>query len=196
MKVLSCSLFPGLHALQSVYESHVHDCTRCDRSQTRKQVLFGQGWPERPALFLLGGAPTLAQELRRSPYAGEGGAFLRQALGDVVDRVYYAHVVCCRSKKQVTGKELEACFPVVLSQVIATQPKSILCLGDTPTRSLLKTDRTASELRGRWHLFEGCPVLTTHGLSEITQGCPQKKAEFEGDVQKAINASRATSELV
>jgi uracil-DNA glycosylase family 4 len=180
------SFLPGLRALQAVYETHVYDCSRCDRSRTRKYVLFGQGFPENPDLLLLGDAPTLAQELRRTPYAGEGGAFLKQALNGAV-RVYYAWIVCCRSKKSPSPAELDACFPIVVSQIRATQPKAILCLGDIPTKALLKTERKASDLRGWWHRFDGYPVRTTHSLSKITQGHARVKKEFEKDVGEALS---------
>lgn len=148
--------------------------------------MFGQGFPEQPSLFLLGGPPTLAQELRNTFYAGEDGTHLAKGLKGSSRAVYYAPVVCCRSKKPATSAELEACFPLVYAQILATKPKAILCLGDTPTKTLLKTDQSASALRGRWHDFEGYCVRTTHSLSKIAEGNAQEKAEFEEDVESAL----------
>ena len=49
--------YPGLVALQIVYEDFARDCDRCDRAWSRKSVVFGHGTSDHPLFMFVGAQP-------------------------------------------------------------------------------------------------------------------------------------------
>lgn len=179
---------PGLIALQIVYEREVWNCTRCPLHERRQRVMFGNGQTEHPDVAFIGERPTVAEELGKQLFAGENAALLRRGL-DVLkldsDRMYFLHAVCCRprAKQVATNAELAACNPIMRSQVLAVQPKLIVCLGKSSAQSLLGTDLDLSELRGKWHKFDRFDVRVTYALDQVVDGNEEIKSAFWIDLK-------------
>src|SRR5256885_371158 len=81
-------------------------CVRCDLSQTRRQVVFGEGAP-RARLLILGEGPSEADDRSGHPYSGPSGSLLAAwltRLGLAREDVWLTNVVRCRSAAMVNGR--------------------------------------------------------------------------------------------
>jgi DNA polymerase len=187
--------FPGLVALQHVYEERVYGCTRCELHKTRKRLMFGFGWSESPLIAFVGERPSAAEELNNALFSGENMELLRRGL-DVLkldaSKMYYLHAVCCKppSKRCASKSELQSCWPNMASQLLAVQPKVIMCLGERAAQSLLKTDLDLPSLRGKWHTFDRFDVRSSYALDQVIEGPEKIKVEFWNDLQEVERRTR------
>ncbi len=187
--------FPGLVALQQVYEQRVYGCARCELHTTRKRLMFGYGWSENPLIAFIGERPTTAEEINNTLFSGENMEVLRRgfdALKLDPARMYFLHAVCCKppSKRCTSKSELEACWPNMAAQLLAVQPRVIMCLGERAAQSLLKTDLPLSGLRGKWHTFDHFDVRSSYALDQVIEGPEEIKIKFWDDLREVEKRAR------
>ncbi|MEQ1935111.1 MAG: uracil-DNA glycosylase, partial [Fimbriimonadaceae bacterium] len=81
-------------------------CTRCNLSERRRNVVFGEGNPSSP-LVLVGEGPGDKEDETGRPFVGKAGQLLDKALADNgLSRgdVYICNTVKCRACDWSTGK--------------------------------------------------------------------------------------------
>lgn len=137
------------------------DCTRCDLSQKRTNVVFGEGDPSSP-LVLVGEGPGDNEDKLGRPFVGRAGQLLDRALDEAeVGRanVYITNTVKCRAADWSTGKpvnrapteaETDACRYWLLPQLKTLQPKVILCIGAPSAKNLIKKNFQITKERGKY----------------------------------------------
>ncbi|MGP3667362.1 MAG: uracil-DNA glycosylase family protein [Candidatus Bathyarchaeota archaeon] len=120
----------------------VKNCTRCRLCQTRKNVVFGEGFSG-SRIMLVGEAPGYWEDLKGKPFVGEAGKFLDKLLslaGISRNMVYITNVVKCRppGNREPKPDEIEACMFYLEKQLNFIQPKIVCTLGNVASNFFLK----------------------------------------------------------
>lgn len=167
------------------------DCRRCPLHQGRRQVVFGDG-PAGAGLMLIGEAPGAQEDKEGLPFVGPAGQLLERMLAAVGLKraeVYITNLVKCRPPGNRDPQPLEAaaCRPFLEAQVRAVAPRVICALGRPASQALLDSDAPISALRGRWHDFQGIPLLPTFHPAFLLRD-PARKSEAYRDLKDLARA--------
>jgi len=162
-------------------------CEKCQLCETRTKVVFGSG-SENAQLVFVGEAPGADEDKQGKPFVGRAGQKLTQiieAMGLSRDEVYITNVLKCRPPKNRNPKpeEIKACEPYLIGQLRLMKPKVICALGTFAAQTLLRTDQRISNLRGKFHTYQGIKLMPTYHPAFILRN-PKFKREVWTDVQK------------
>jgi len=135
------------------------ECQRCPLSEARKSVVFGEGNPRAPLLFVGEGPGEVEDETGR-PFVGPAGQLLTQILTSVGlsrEGAYITNMVKCRppGNRVPTRQETETCWDWLAAQIALLRPRIIVTLGNTPTQWFLGGTEGITQLRGRFHRWKG-----------------------------------------
>ena len=160
-------------------KTRVSSCTQCDLCQTRKQTVFGQGAVETPLVFV-GEGPGADEDAEGLAFVGRAGQLLTQILkagGILRESAFITNVVKCRPPGNRTPlpEEMMKCGDFLEAQLFLLRPKIIVCLGNTPTKWILKTTEGITALRGRWFEWRGIDVLPMFHPSYLLRNDSRKK---------------------
>jgi len=119
------------------------------------QLVFGVGNPKAD-LMLIGEAPGEQEDLKGEPFVGKAGQLLTKILEAIHfkrEDVYIANILKHRppNNRDPLPEERSRSLPVLIRQIELINPKIILCLGRISAQTLLETQATMKELRGRFH---------------------------------------------
>lgn len=140
-------------------------CEACALSATRTKVVFGEGNPEAPLVFV-GEGPGQTEDATGRPFVGRAGALLDECLqanGMTRRHVYICNIVKCRACIVEAGRvqnrapapsEVEACSEWLDKQLTAIDPLVILCLGSPSANALIHRNFRITQERGQW--FTSC----------------------------------------
>jgi len=166
------------------------ECTRCKLSKGRKNIVFGEGNPAAVLVFV-GEGPGYEEDQQGRPFVGAAG----QLLTDIIvkgmklrrDDVYICNIVKCRppDNRNPEPDEIEACEPFLIKQFQVIKPKCIIALGNVAVKTLLKTKEGITSLRGRWHTYQGIPLMPTFHPAYLLRNPADKKLVWE-DIKKVI----------
>ncbi len=188
-------------ALQIIRED-LGDCTRCPlHQQGRKQIVFGVGNPKAELMFV-GEGPGADEDEQGEPFVGRSGQLLTnmiKAMGIDRERVYIANVVKCRppGNRQPERDECATCSPFLMRQMAVVKPKVIVALGATAAKTLLATNSSMLQLRGRFYDFrpsgvpqtdsgwDGCKLAITYHPAFLLRD-PRQKGETWKDLQMVM----------
>jgi uracil-DNA glycosylase family 4 len=136
-------------------------CTRCELSQTRTHVVFGEGNVHTPLVFV-GEGPGETEDATGRPFVGRAGKLLDEALaenGMQRRHVYICNVIKCRAALLEDGRlknrpprveEAAACRGWLEAQLRAIQPLVIVCLGSPAANALIHSNFSITRERGQW----------------------------------------------
>ena len=167
-------------------------CTKCPNLvTTRTQVVFGSGNPEAELMFI-GEAPGEEDDLDGKPFSGPVGSLLTkiiEAMGYQRQDVYISHVVKCRPNvlggeagtRKPSAEEMHTCLPYLKQQIEIIQPRVLVALGATAMEGLIGQTQPMGRLRGRWHEFEGIPMMATYHPADLlrNQALGEKRKVWE-----------------
>ena len=167
-------------------------CTKCPHlAASRTQVVFGVGNPAAELMFV-GEAPGEDEDLQGEPFVGKAGQLLTKiiaAMGYAREDVYIANVLKCRPDMPpgVTGNrkprpdEMQTCLPYLRQQIDIIQPRALVALGATAMEGLLGETQPMNKLRGRWHEFNGIPLMATYHPAYLlrNQALSEKRKVWE-----------------
>jgi uracil-DNA glycosylase len=186
-------------------------CRACPLWRTGTQTVFGEGG-ERAALLVVGEQPGDREDIEGHPFVGPAGRLLDRALeatGVPRDDVYITNAVKHfkweprgkrRLHKTPTQREIEACLPWLEAELLAVDPRVILCLGATAARAVMGGKVRVTELRG--HPVQSPlgkdVVITIHPayILRLRSGAEQAFAMFLEDVVRAANLAGFHPETV
>jgi len=143
----------------------------------RQTMVFSTGNP-RADILLVGEAPGFDEERFQEPFVGKAGqkldAILR-AMGTERDSVYLTNIVKFRpgmpnqttSNRKPTPEELGIWLPFIREEVMTVAPKVIIALGGTAAQALMESQKSVTEMRGKFHHYEGIPLCVTYHPSYI-----------------------------
>ena len=131
------------------------ECTSCNLSETRKNVVVGKG-NESAQVVIIGEGPGEQEDITGLPFVGRAGKMLDTALSSVdidpLEDCYITNIVKCRppNNRKPSAVESEACMPWLNEQINLLKPKIIILAGSTAVQSFLGIDEPISKIRGHW----------------------------------------------
>ena len=131
------------------------ECTSCNLSETRKNVVVGKG-NESAQVVIIGEGPGEQEDITGLPFVGRAGKMLDTALSSVdidpLEDCYITNIVKCRppNNRKPSAAESEACMPWLNEQVNLLKPKIIILAGSTAVQSFLGINEPISKIRGQW----------------------------------------------
>jgi uracil-DNA glycosylase family 4 len=121
------------------------------------------------------------------PFMGPAGQMLDRILNSVGLRradCYLTNTVKMISTgDEITPDVLAFFTPYLHRELAAVNPRVIIALGNTPTRSLLRTKQPISKLRGEFHNYHGAQLMPTFNPAYLLRD-PSKKREVWEDMKK------------
>ena len=148
-------------------------CVKCPHLvKSRTQVVFGVGNPEAELMFV-GEAPGADEDKQGEPFVGLAGQLLTkiiETMGYARGDVYIGNVLKCRpdmppgasGNRKPKAEEMQTCLPYLRQQIDIIQPRVLVALGATAMEGLLGVTEPMARLRGRWHDFQGIPLMATY----------------------------------
>lgn len=141
-------------------------CQDCPLSQTRTQVVFGDGNPDTP-LMLIGEGPGEQEDAMGLPFVGRAGQLLEEALrASKITRkhIWISNVLKCRASIFEGGRlqnrpprveEVEACRQWIESEIAVINPLVIVCIGGPAAKLIIGKHFSISSQRGQWFTDTG-----------------------------------------
>jgi DNA polymerase len=159
------------------------DTVCASRVRPGKKVVLGVGSLDADIMFV-GEAPGAEEEVQGEPFVGPAGQLLTKMIGAMAlsrPDVYIGNIMNWRPDMPVgadgvqagnrppTEAEIAHCMPYLCAQVSIVEPKILVALGATAARGLLgpRSFEALGEVRGRWHQFDGRPLMVTYHPSYI-----------------------------
>jgi DNA polymerase len=137
--------------------------------------------------MLIGEAPGRDEDLSGVPFVGRAGQLLNKILEAIRfkrEDVYIANIVKCRppNNRDPLPSEVEKCEPYLKKQIDIIQPKFILALGRIAGQTLLRTNASLTQLRGKVHNYHGIKLIVTYHPAALLRNPHWKRPAWE-DVQ-------------
>ena len=182
--------FTEKRAAISYISEQVSSCSKCDElATTRKNTVVGEGHLE-PKVCIIGEAPGADEDRQGRPFVGRAGQLLDRILAACNfkrEEVYITNILKCRPpfNRNPLPVEISNCMPYLRNQLSVLKPQTICALGAFSAQSLLQTDTRIGLLRGRWHEYEGIPLLCTYHPAYLLRN-PAKKRDVWEDMKMLI----------
>jgi DNA polymerase len=194
-------LQPGASSKAALLEpirERVCACTKCAHlACSRTQTVFGVGSPDADLMFI-GEAPGVDEDQQGEPFVGRAGQLLTKiikAMNFAREDVYIANILKCRpdtpsgafGNRAPTPTEMQTCRPYLIEQIDVIQPKVLVALGAVAVEGLLGMRGTMRELRGRWHAYNGIPLMITyHPAYLLRNQAPSEKRKVWEDMLQVL----------
>ena len=178
-------------------EAVAKQCTQCRLQHGRTHVVFGVGNPHAELMFA-GEAPGRDEDQQGEPFVGRAGQLLTriiEAIGMKRQDVYIANVIKCRppNNRNPEADEIARCEPYLVRQIELVRPRIIVALGTFAAQTLLKTKQPISQLRGRFHTYQGVKLMPTFHPAFLLRNPDRKRAVWEDmqAVQRELRQPRS-----
>src|SRR2546426_5169656 len=185
---------PSKEELLAPLRERVRICTKCPHlAASRTQTVFGVGNADAEIMFI-GEAPGVDEDAQGEPFVGRAGQLLTKilkAMGFAREKVYIANILKCRpdmppgsfGNRVPTPLEMQTCRPYLVEQIEIIQPEVLVALGAVAVEGLLGMRVTMRELRGRWHAYNGIPLMITyHPAYLLRNQAPSEKRKVWEDM--------------
>src|SRR4029077_15124879 len=193
--------------LLAAVRQRVGACTKCAHlACSRTQTVFGVGNPNADLMFI-GEAPGADEDQQGEPFVGRAGQLLTRilkAMNFAREDVYIANMLKCRpdmpagsfGNRPPTPTEMHTCRPYLVEQINIIQPNVLVALGAIAVEGLLGTRATMRELRGRWHAYNGIPLMITYHPAYLlrNQARSEKRKVWEDMLQVLERLQQPISE--
>ena len=148
--------------------------------------------------MFIGEAPGADEDQQGEPFVGRAGQLLTKiikAMGFAREDVYIANILKCRpdmpagsfGNRAPTPAEMQMCRPYLVEQIDIIQPKVLVALGAVAVEGLLSARGTMRELRGRWHSYNGTPLMITyHPAYLLRNQSPSEKRKVWEDMMQVL----------
>jgi DNA polymerase len=172
--------------------SDLGECTRCGLSETRRTIVFGEGNPDAPVVFV-GEGPGEEEDRSGRPFVGRAGELLTKIIASVGWRredVYICNIVKCRppGNRDPRLEEIAMCQPFLERQLRAIEPVAIVTLGKPATSTLLGRPVSITRLRGKWLEWSGFPLMPTFHPAYLLRNYTRETRQAVWDDLKAVRA--------
>jgi len=176
-------------------------CEKCELSETRRNVVFGEGNPDTP-LLIIGEGPGEHEDATGRPFVGRAGALLDQCLkenGLSRKHVYITNVIKCRACITEAGRtrnrvprqmEIAACLPWLEQQIALIEPLVILCLGAVAANAIIRKDFKMTQERGqffdnKYARYAGAALHPAYILRQDGESFEQSRTSLVADIAAA-----------
>lgn len=178
----------GLPNTLEALEAQVSQCTLCKLCSTRNKTVFSDGSAKAKVMFI-GEAPGEQEDETGKPFVGRAGQLLTkmiEAMGLKREDIYIANIIKCRppENRYPETEEVIQCQPYLMKQIELLKPRVIVALGTCATQTLLRTEETISNMRGKYVTFDTGQFKTEHFMptfhpSYLLRSPEGKKATWE-----------------
>ena len=162
-------------------------CSGCALAEQRPCVIPGAGCGENIRLLIVG--HWLPATGKSSAIFGEEEDRMLQRMLAAInlpqESVFVTNVIKCAVSPDVQpqAEHIDACSSYLLRQIAAIAPEFICAMGMIATKSLLRRPQSLSQLRGRFHPYQGgdggeIPLLPTYHPGYLLQNPEMKKATW------------------
>ena len=195
-ELTNASLLPqSSETLEQIW-SDIGECTRCGLCSGRTQVVNTHG-NHKARLMFVGEAPGADEDAQGKPFVGRAGQLLTkmiEAMGMKREDVIIGNVNRCRppGNRQPTLEEAAICRPFLFREIATVRPDVIVVMGNTALRNLLEIKAGISSVRGKFHEYNGVPVMPTFHPAYLLRD-PSKKRETWEDLKKVMEHLDKTS---
>jgi DNA polymerase len=167
--------------------SMINTCKKCGLGHTRKKFVFGVGNPHADVV-VVGEAPGADEDEKGEPFVGRGGQLLTKILEAIHfkrEEIFICNILKCRppNNRDPQAEEIDLCEPYLWKQLEIIKPKLILCAGRIAGQSLLKTNASLGQLRGKMHDYRGIPLMVTYHPAALLRNPNWKRPCWE-DMQQ------------
>ena len=161
--------------------------------------IFGEG-KINSRVAVVGESPGPPDIDSGKPFMGPAGQMLERILGSVGlkrDECYLTNtvkIIC--SGDEITPDVLSLFTPYLHRELSVVRPRVVIAFGNTPTRSLLRTKKPISQMRGQFHDYQGSQLMPTFNPAYLLRD-PTKKREVWEDMKKVrefLSSHSAVSE--
>ncbi len=140
-------------------EGMLDDCARCQLSQNRTKIVFGDGNPDARLMFV-GEAPGRAEDAQGLPFVGPAGKLLDDLLDGIGMKradVYITNVVKCRppGNRDPLPIETDTCNPFLQEQIKLIGPSVVCQLGRIAANVMMKRTIQISKIHGQKYIGPG-----------------------------------------
>lgn len=171
-------------------KQEVSCCTKCILSETRTNVVFGEGF-RHAKIMCIGEGPGYYEDQQGRPFVGKSGQLLDKILEacgfNRKDHVFIGNIVKCRppNNRNPLPIEREACIPYLYKQIELINPKIIILLGATALKGLIDPNAKITKVRGEWMEWNGKLVMPTFHPSALLRNQKLKRPAWE-DFKKVV----------
>lgn len=138
-------------------------------------------------VVIVGESPGLPDADSEKPFMGPVGNLLVKILGSIGlkrEDVYLTNVVKFISAgDELTPEILKFFTPYLVREILAIKPKVIISLGNTPTKALLNTKKSITQMRGEFYDFNGIKLMPTFNPAYLLRDATKKREVWE-DMKK------------
>jgi DNA polymerase len=137
------------------------ECTACALSESRKNVVFGNGDPT-SKLVIVAEGPSATDDITTHPFSGPSGDLLDDVLEAnelIRDQLWLTNVIKCRAAEQrgrviknrpPKTSEIRACSKWLDGELTLITPSVILCMGSPAAKTLIHKGFHITQERGVW----------------------------------------------
>lgn len=175
------------HTLSEI-AAEVEICSGCALSQQRPCVIPGTGNGDKIRLLIVGHWLS-ATGKSTAVFGAEEDHMLQRMLAAInlpMESVFITNVIKCAVSPDVQpqAEHIDACSSYLVRQIAAIAPELICAMGMVATKSLLRLPQSLSQLRGRFHTYQGgdgceIPLLPTYHPGYLLQNPEMKKATWQ-----------------
>ncbi|MBU2539023.1 MAG: uracil-DNA glycosylase [Proteobacteria bacterium] len=160
--------------------TEIQGCQRCSRHHSRTRAITGTG-ATGVKLMVITDTPSAEDDLSGILMSGEPGLLLDKMLGAIGmgrDTVHLSLLTKCHAADLPGPDVVNACLPFLLREIMLVSPKVICTMGTLAGQKLLHTSIPLSKLRGRFHEFQGIPLMPTFSPEFLLKNPEMKKATW------------------
>jgi len=175
----------------------VGQCHKCGLGSLRTNAVAGEGNADARVVFV-GEGPGADEDAQGRPFVGRAGQLLDKitaAMGLKRSDVFICNILKCRppDNRDPRPEEIINCLPYLQRQIEIINPDIIVALGAHAARTLLETNKSIGQLRGRFH--EYCPgigrpaiklMATYHPAYLLRNYSPDNRKRVWEDMQKVL----------
>lgn len=157
----------------------------------RKNIVFGEGNPNTPLLFI-GEGPGREEDILGRPFVGRSGKLLEkimEIMGLKREDVFIANVVKCRppGNRKPLPSESKTCKTALLfKQIKIIRPILICTLGSSALEALLEKPISITKMRGDIITKNDMTILPTYHPAYILRNRSELE-NFSNDIKKAVD---------
>lgn len=165
-------------------KQQVLTCTKCPLSETRNNVVFGNGNPN-AEIMLIAEAPGFYEDKTGIVFQGKSGELLDKIFAACGftrnEHIFISNIVKCRPPENRTPNETEktTCLPWLYKQIEQVNPKIIILLGATALKGLIDPNARISKIRGQWINWNNRLVMPTYHPSALLRNPSMKRPVWE-----------------
>ncbi|HUV40932.1 MAG TPA: uracil-DNA glycosylase [Sedimentisphaerales bacterium] len=139
----------------------VAGCYKCGLGSLRTNAVAGEGNADARIVFV-GEGPGADEDAQGRPFVGRAGQLLDKiiaAMGLKRSDVFICNILKCRppDNRDPRPEEIINCLPYLQRQIEIINPDIIVALGAHAARTLLETNKSIGQLRGRFQQY--CPAI-------------------------------------